>query len=134
MSDLSLEFMGRLFIILVVISVVLSIIIGLEGDVLGFFDQVDDGDPGDEGLVEVQSGEQIANFIEICYSENSASFEDEDCFMARHPTDSFDLNEGDISEHVDLDEDNYEFRNGNYDRELIVLRYDFDQDSVVIED
>lgn len=134
MSDLSLEVIGRLFIILVVISVVLSIIIGLEADVLGFFDQIDDGDPAGEGLVEAESGEDIANLVEICYSENSASFQDEDCFMIRHPTESFDLSSSAIDNHIGLDDENYEFAESQYNRELIVLRYDFDQDSVVVED
>lgn len=136
---MSLDYMGKLVIMLIVIGVSVGMIMEFRGQVE---DTTPDpgGDKGDPGLEIIQveqsnSLSKVADLITLCHQRSfEQGYEDLSCFIARTESGSFDLESSEIEGKLSEDAaEAAEFKASNYDRESIIIQYDVTSEKVVVE-
>jgi hypothetical protein len=136
---MSLDYIGKLVIMLIVIGVSVGMIMEFRG-------QIEDTtpDPGsnndDPGLeiVEVEESSslsKVSDLITLCYQRSlEQGYEDLSCFVARTDSGSFDLESSEIEEQLSEDTaEATEFEASTYDRDSIIIQYDVASEKVVVE-
>lgn len=136
---MSLDYMGKLVIMLIVIGVSVGMIIEFRG-------QIEDTtpDPGenndDPGLEIIQveksnSLSKVADLITLCYQRSlEQGYEDLSCFVARTDSGNFDLESSEIEEQLSEDTaEATEFEASTYDRDSIIIQYEVVSEKVVVE-
>lgn len=135
---LSLDYLGKLTIILIVIAVSI-------GMIMEFRSQVEnttptpgsDEDPGLEivQVEETNSINKVASLITLCYERSlDQGYEDFSCFVARKDTGGFDIEASEIENHLEESvSDSTKFKASTYDRDSIIIQYDVNSDKVVVK-
>lgn len=135
--SLSLDYIGKLAIVLIVTATIVGIMFSLESDIttLPMIDNLDESSDVEENLVEVSGPEQLANFVDICASQTSDSLSDETCFIVRHESSSFNITdpESEIGNSMETDIEDVDFQN-DYNRELVTISYRISDDTIVVEE
>lgn len=135
--SLSLDYIGKLAIVLIVTATIVGIMFSLEADIsaMPMIDNLDDSRNIEEDLVEVSGPDQIANFIDICASETSDSLSDKTCFIVRHQDSSFNITEpeSEIGNSMETDLEDVSFQK-EYTRELVTISYRISDDTIVVEE
>ncbi len=135
--SLSLEYIGKLFMILVALAIGVGLIMTIQGDVNDWIpDLGGEKDDLDSEFVDVgNDAAEIASLINMCYSESrERRYESFNCFLARSEDGTFSLSAADIeSELSNTLQENTEFLDDTFDRETIVIRYDVSHEAVVVE-
>lgn len=136
---MSLDYMGKLVIMLIVIGVSVGMIMEFRGQVENT--RPDPGgendDPGLE-IVQVEKSNslsKVADLISLCYQRSlEQGYEDLSCFVARTSSGNFDLESSDIEEELTEDTaEATEFEATTYDRDSIIIQYDVASEKVVVE-
>lgn len=135
---LSLDYIGKLTIILIVVAVSIGMIVE-------FRDQIENTTPTtgqpdeDSGLeivqVEGNSVTEIANLINLCYQRSlEQGYEDISCFVARKDSGSFDIDSSEIEEQLGEDvAEATQFEASTYNRDSIIIQYRTRPEKVVVE-
>lgn len=135
---LSLDYIGKLTIILIVVAVSIGMIVE-------FRDQIEnttpttgqpDEDPGLEIVqVEGNSVTETANLINLCYQRSlEQGYEDISCFVARKDSGSFDIDSSEIEEQLEDDvAEATQFEASTYDRDSIIIQYRTRPEKVIVE-
>jgi len=137
---ISLDYMGKLVIVMIVVAVSIGIISEFRGQINDNIEGLnqEDDETGLE-IVEVSDSspvQKVSDLVSICYQRSlERGFEDFSCFLARKQSGSFNLNKADIENELD-DEVNQStiFEENTYTRDSIVIRYSVTPGKVVVEE
>lgn len=137
---ISLDYMGKLVIVMIVVAVSVGIITQFRGQIDDNLEGITQNDD-QEGLeiVEVSSNNaerRVSDLITLCYERSlERGYEDFSCFLARVESGDFNLDRADLENRVS-DEVNQStsFKQNTYTRDSIVIRYSVTSDKVVVEE
>jgi hypothetical protein len=136
---LSMDYLGKLVIVLVAVAVSVSMIIEFRGQIEGTTPNPGDGeDPGLE-IVQVEESSslsKVADLITLCHQRSlEQGYEDISCFVARKNSGDFDLNSTDLQAQLSEDvNQSTEFQASNYDRSSIIIQYKVSTQKVVVKE
>jgi len=136
---ISLDYMGKLVIVMIVVAVSIGIISEFRGQIDNNLDGLNQ-DEDKEGLeiVEVSGADterKISDLITLCYERSlERGFEDFQCFLARKDSGDFGLNKNNLENRLeDKVNQSTKFEASKYDRESIIIRYAVRPNKVVVE-
>ncbi|AOV94769.1 hypothetical protein AQV86_02480 [Nanohaloarchaea archaeon SG9] len=136
---MSLDYIGKLVIILVVIAVSIGMITEFRDQINNTTPTPGNGndDPGLE-IVQVESSNslsKVANLITLCHQRSlEQGYEDLSCFIARIDSGSFDLESSEIENELNEDTaEKVEFKASTYDRDSIIIQYEVASQKVIVE-
>lgn len=137
---LSLDYLGKLVIVLVAVAVSIGMIIEFRGQIEGATPTPGDNknDPGLE-IVKVSGSNslsKVADLITLCHQRSlEKGYEDISCFVARKETGSFNLNSADIQSQLSNDvNQSTEFKASTYERSSIIIQYKVASQQVVVKE
>lgn len=137
---ISLDYMGKLVIVMIVVAVSVGIITQFRGQIDDNIDGLNNGED-EEGLeiIEVSDSNpegKISDLITLCYERSLENgFEDFSCFLARKESGDFNINKNDIQNKLDNDvNQSTRFDHNTYGRDSIVIRFSVTPDKVVVEE
>lgn len=136
---MSLDYMGKLVVMLIVIAVSVGMIIEFRDEIENTTPDPggNGGDPGLE-IVEVEESNslnKVADLVTLCYQRSlEKGYEDLSCFVARTKSGSFDLESSEIEEELSDDTaEATEFKASTYDRDSIIIKYDVASKKVIVQ-
>ncbi|MFB6174646.1 MAG: hypothetical protein ABEJ87_01575 [Candidatus Nanohalobium sp.] len=138
--SMSLDYLGKLVIVLVVVAVAI-------GMITTFREQVEDTKPtpgGDQGpgleIVKISGGHsnavsKVANLITLCHQRSlNKGFKDLSCFVARKQSGSFSITPSELKAKLETSVENATtFRASTYDRSSIIINYDARPKKVIVK-
>jgi len=137
---MSLDYMGKLVIIMVVIAVSIGIITQFRGQIDDNLDNLDQGEdrPGLE-IIEISGPSpvrKISDLVSICYQRSlKRGFEDFPCFLARKDSGSFALDKADLEDNLENEvNQSTVFKQDSYTRDSLVIKYSVKTDKVIVEE
>lgn len=136
---ISLDYMGKLVIVMIVVAVSVGIISEFRGQIDNNLDGLNTGeDKKGLEIIEVSGADaegKVSDLITLCYERSlERGFEDFQCFLARKKSGDFNLNKNDLENRLDDNvNQSTRFEANNYDRDSIVIRYSVSPDKVVVE-
>ncbi len=136
---LSLDYLGKLVIVLIVVAVSVGMIMEFRGQIEGTTpDPGNDDDPGLE-IVEVagsSSTTKVADLITLCHQRSlEKGYEDLSCFVARKKSGNFNLDASTLEEQLEPDvNQSTEFEASTYDRSSIIIQYSVASQKVVVKE
>jgi hypothetical protein len=133
---LSLDYIGKFVIVLVVLAVAIALIVSMKDDILGNNPIPEDNDR-EMQIIKVDPAnpaERVANLITLCWDDSRENrFENRGCFVVRADGGTFSFGEGDIiGPQLDSGtwDDRTDFDSACCTGETIVIRYDANQEAV----
>jgi hypothetical protein len=137
--DMSLDYMGKLVIVMVVVAVSVGIITQFRGQIDDNLGRIGGDDQTEEGLeiIEVSGNSEVnvADAVRLCYERSlERSYESFECFVVRKSSGFNNLQQSSLESNLrDEVKQSTNFINAPYDGETIVVKYEVPAEKVVVE-
>jgi hypothetical protein len=137
--DMSLDYMGKLVIVMVVVAVSVGIITQFRAQIDDNLGRLGDNDQTEEGLeiIEVSGNSEakVADAITLCYERSlERSYEPFECFLIRNSSGDFSISSTDLEDRLtDEVEQSTNFKSSNYNMQTIIVKYEVPAEKVVVE-
>lgn len=126
---MSLDYLGKFVIILVVIGVAIGMILTFRNQISDTTPDLDDEDPGLE-IIKVSGSHsnsvaKVSSLIQLCHQRSlEKSYEDIKCFVARKDSGDFNIGKSELEGSLEPDiRNSTTFEANNYDRGSIIINY-----------
>ncbi|MDY6789370.1 MAG: hypothetical protein SVV03_05425 [Candidatus Nanohaloarchaea archaeon] len=139
---MSLDYLGNWVLIVIAIMAAVGLIVAFQGDVKNALPGITPSeDKSGAELIEVegsaeQEAEKIAEMVRLCNDRAlEKGYEGFTCFLLRNKDGEFEgIGSSDIRRELGRElENRTEYKNPPYTGETIIIRYDLDEDSIVVE-
>ncbi|MFB6180828.1 MAG: hypothetical protein ABEJ93_03035 [Candidatus Nanohalobium sp.] len=138
--SMSLDYMGKLVITLVVIGAVVGMISNFRSQIKDTApDPGTEEDPGLE-IIQISAGHsgsvsKVASLITLCYQKSlEKGYKDISCFVARKESGSFNIDKSGLKSQLKKEvQNNTKFKTSTFNRDSLVINYRVRPGKVVVE-